>query len=309
MDSMLKSFTADSAVRCDVCIAENLPEITRSYVRKLFDEDRITVNKKTVRPAFKVKPGDEVCVNLPEPKELSAKEENIPLDIVYEDKSLLVINKPRKMVVHPAAGNESGTLVNALLYHCKGNLSAINGCLRPGIVHRIDKDTTGLLVVAKTNAAHLFLSAQLEDKTLNRTYYAILHSNIQSDSLTLDFPIARSQKDRKKMAVAKEGGRNAVTHLYVLERFKKYTYVKCRLETGRTHQIRVHTAHIGHPILGDKTYGVKKEEYKLSGQLLHAGEIGFIHPESKEEMHFSAPLPDDFSAVLSDIRAKYGDNN
>ncbi len=297
--------TACSVARCDVYIAQNSPDLTRSFLKGLFDKSMVLVNGEPVRSSFKVKEGDEIIVLLPEIKTLDAKPQDIPLDIVFEDSDVLVVNKPRGMVVHPAAGNEDSTLVNAVMHHCGDNLSAINGVLRPGIVHRIDKDTTGLLVVAKTNNAHLSLADQLSDRTLSRTYYAIVHGNIKEDDITVSAPIARATSDRKKMAVSKTGGREAVTHITVLQRFGKYTYIKCKLQTGRTHQIRVHTKHLGHPILGDKTYGLKKEEFTLSGQLLHAGEIGFIHPQSGESVHFTAPLPDDFNETLEKIRAKY----
>lgn len=297
--------TAYEKARCDVYIAQNSPDLTRSFLKGLFEKSKILVNGNPVRSSFKLKEGDEITVYLPEAKPLDVVPQDIPLDIVYEDSEVLVINKCRGMVVHPAAGNEDNTLVNAVMHHCGDNLSAINGVLRPGIVHRIDKDTTGLLVVAKSNSAHLSLASQLSDKTLGRTYYAIVHGNIKEDNITVNAPIARATSDRKKMAVAKQGGREAVTHITVLERFSKYTYIKCRLETGRTHQIRVHTKHLGHPILGDKTYGLKKEEFALEGQLLHAGEIAFIHPLSGEEVSFTAPLPDDFNKTLEKIRAKY----
>ena len=302
-DNMIK-LTAQKEIRCDIYIAENSPTLTRSFLKKLFDEGNIKVNSKTVRASYKLSLGDEIELSLPPLKELSASAQEIPLDIIYEDCDVLVINKPRGMVVHPAAGNEDGTLVNAVMHHCKGNLSGINGVLRPGIVHRIDKDTTGLLVIAKTNEAHLFLSEQLSDRSLSRTYYAIVHGNIKEDTLTVDAPIKRSDNDRKKMTV-KSGGRQAITHITVLKRFGKYTYITCKLQTGRTHQIRVHTKYIAHPILGDKTYGLKKEEFSLSGQLLHAGEIGFIHPLTKEYVTFSAPLPDDFKDTLTKIENKY----
>lgn len=297
--------TAHQRARCDVYIAQNSPDLTRSFLKGLFEKSKVLVNGNPVRSSFKLKEGDEITVYLPEAKPLDVIPQDIPLDIVYEDSEVLVINKCRGMVVHPAAGNEDNTLVNAVMHHCGDNLSAINGVLRPGIVHRIDKDTTGLLVVAKSNSAHLSLASQLSDKTLGRTYYAIVHGNIKEDNITVNAPIARATSDRKKMAVAKQGGREAVTHITVLERFSKYTYIKCRLETGRTHQIRVHTKHLGHPILGDKTYGLKKEEFALAGQLLHAGEIAFIHPLSGEEVSFTAPLPDDFNKTLEKIRAKY----
>lgn len=297
--------TACRAARCDVYIAENVPELSRSFLKKLFDAGEVFVNGKAVRASLKLKEGDEVTFTLPEVKKLDVEAQEIPLDIVYEDDDLLVINKSRGMVVHPAAGNEDGTLVNALMHHCGDNLSGINGVMRPGIVHRIDKDTTGLLVVAKNDCAHQALTDQLSDRTLSRTYYAIVHGNIKEDNFTVDAPIARDPSDRKKMAIAKKDGRNAVTHISVLERFGKYTYIRCKLETGRTHQIRVHTKSIMHPILGDKTYGLKKEEFSLAGQLLHAGEIGFVHPTTGEKVSFSAPLPQDFSETLEKIRVKY----
>ena len=291
--------------RADVYIAENAEGISRSFLKKLFGLGEIFVNGKAVRASYKLKCGDEISFSLPEAKPLNVTAQNIPIDIVYEDEELLVINKARGMVVHPAAGNEDGTLVNALMYHCGDTLSGINGVMRPGIVHRIDKDTTGLLVVAKNDNAHQKLTDQLSDHTLSRVYYAIVHGNIKEDNLTIDAPIARDSNDRKKMTIAKKDGRDALTHISVLERFGKYTFIKCRLKTGRTHQIRVHTKSIMHPILGDKTYGLKKEEFPLAGQLLHAGEIGFIHPATGEKVSFTAPLPQDFSETLEKIRAKY----
>ena len=305
MNNTLK-LTACKEARCDVYIAENAQDLSRSFLKKLFDKDEVFVNGKAVRASFKLKEGDIITFTLPEVKKLDVEAEDIPLDIVYEDSDLLVINKARGMVVHPAAGNIDGTLVNALMHHCGDNLSGINGVLRPGIVHRIDKDTTGLLVVAKNDHAHQSLTDQLSDRSLSRTYYAIVHGNIKEDNLTVDAPIARDTADRKKMAIAKKDGRQAVTHITVLERFGKYTYIRCKLQTGRTHQIRVHTKSILHPILGDKTYGLKKEEFSLQGQLLHAGEIGFIHPASGEKVSFSAPLPQDFYETLVKIREKYG---
>ncbi|MBQ8391651.1 MAG: RluA family pseudouridine synthase [Clostridia bacterium] len=295
----------DKEARADVYIAENTEGISRSFLKKLFDGGEIFVNGKAVRASYKLKCGDEISFSLPEVKPLDVTPQNIPIDIVYEDSEILVINKARGMVVHPAAGNEDGTLVNALMYHCGDTLSGINGVMRPGIVHRIDKDTTGLLVVAKNDNAHQKLTDQLSDHTLSRVYYAIVHGNIKEDNLTIDAPIARDSNDRKKMTIAKKDGRDALTHISVLERFGKYTFIKCRLKTGRTHQIRVHTKSIMHPILGDKTYGLKKEEFALEGQLLHAGEIGFIHPASGQLVSFKAPLPDDFSQTLEKIRAKY----
>ena len=298
------ALTATQTVRSDVFISENLEGVTRSYVKKLFDEGLITINGAPAKASAKLCPGDLIEIELPEPKETEAVPQDIPLDIIYEDADVLIVNKPRGMVVHPAAGNEDGTLVNAVMYHCGDSLSAIGGVLRPGIVHRIDKDTTGLLAVAKNNAAHLSLSDQLKDRSLSRTYFALVHGNIKVDSGTVDAPIARSESDRKKMAIARKDGREAVTDFTVEERFGKYTLVRCKLRTGRTHQIRVHMRHIGHPIVGDKTYGVKNDEFNLEGQLLHAGEIGFVHPSTGENMSFSAPLPEDFLHVLEILRKR-----
>ncbi len=298
------TLTARYEARCDKYISENIEGVSRSYIKKLSDEKKIFVNGIAKNASYKLKKGDVIEFSVPEPEEIEAKPEDIPLDIVYEDGELLVVNKPRGMVVHPAPGNETGTLVNAVLYHCKGNLSGINGALRPGIVHRIDKDTTGLLAVAKTNEAHAALAAELSDRTLSREYYALVHGNIKEDEGRISAPIARSESDRKKMAVARKGGREAVTDYFVVERFGTYTLVRCKLHTGRTHQIRVHMRYIGHPIAGDKVYGVKKEEFNLEGQLLHAGKIGFRHPKTGENMTFSAPLPDDFEHVLDILREK-----
>lgn len=288
--------------RIDKAVTEVQGALSRAYVQQLIEEGHITVSGRQVRPGYKLKAGDTVEVFVPAPKPLETVAQDIPLDIVYEDDSVLVINKPAGMVVHPAAGNYEDTLVNALLHHCGDSLSAIGGVMRPGIVHRIDKDTTGLLIVAKGDHAHQHLSAQLKTRTLSRKYYALVHGNVKEDGGTVDASIDRDVRDRKKMAVTKTGGREAVTHFEVVERFGQYTLLKCKLQTGRTHQIRVHMRHIGHPIVGDKTYGVKKEAFQLSGQLLHAGEIGFIHPDTEQEMTFSAPLPLAFERVLEILR-------
>lgn len=297
------TLTATRAARSDVYVSECLEGVTRSFVKKLFDGGLVRINGAVAKASARLKPGDVVELELPEPREAEAVPQDIPLDIVYEDADVLVINKPRGMVVHPAAGNEDGTLVNAVMFHCGDSLSAIGGVLRPGIVHRIDKDTTGLLVVAKNNAAHISLSNQLKDRSLSRTYYALVHGNIKEDSGSVSAPIGRSSADRKKMAVDRDG-REAVTDFEVTERFGRYTLVRCKLRTGRTHQIRVHMRHIGHPIVGDKTYGVKNEEFNLAGQLLHAGEIGFVHPSTGEKMSFTAPLPEDFERVLDALRKR-----
>ncbi len=288
--------------RIDKAIAALRSDLSRARIQQLLESGAITVSGKCVRPGYKLRAGDAVEIIMPPATPYEALPQAIPLDIVYEDASLLVINKPRGMVVHPAAGNYTDTLVNALLHHCGDTLSEIGGVLRPGIVHRIDKDTTGLLVVAKGDKAHHHLSEQLKTRTLSRTYYALVHGNVKSDMGTISAPIGRSVQDRKKMAVLKHGGRDATTHFEVLERFGQFTLLRCKLETGRTHQIRVHMRYMGHPIVGDMTYGVKKEPFKLEGQLLHAGEIGFVHPETEEKMTFSAPIPEVFESVLKKLR-------
>lgn len=285
-------------VRLDKFISEN-SDISRSYASKLAEEGCVTVNGKTASKKTKVNIDDEIVVAVPTPQGIEAKPEDIPIDIVYEDDSVIVVNKPRGMVVHPAAGNASGTLVNGLLYHC--NLSSINGAVRPGIVHRIDKDTSGLLVVAKTNEAHESLSAQLKERKALRKYQCIVNGNIKEDFGTVNKPIGRHPTDRKRMAII-EGGREAITHYKVFERFGMYTLVECTLETGRTHQIRVHMAYLGHSIAGDRVYGIKKDHEKGKGQLLHAKTIGFTHPKTGELMEFDSDLPNDFSAFLTRIR-------
>ena len=291
--------------RIDKFIADNSEGISRSYAAKLCAERRVLVEGKNADKKYKLKGGEMIEIDVPESETVEVLPENIPLDIVYEDDDLIVVNKPQGMVVHPAAGNESGTLVNALMYHCGGSLSAINGVIRPGIVHRIDKDTSGLLVAAKNNEAHLFLSAQLKERKAIRKYIALVNGNIKEDRGTINKPIARHPNDRKKMAVV-SGGREAVTHYNVLERYGGYTLVECILETGRTHQIRVHVASIGHSIVGDPVYGIKKEKYKLNGQLLHAKTIGFVHPSTGEMMEFTSELPDYFKEVIEKERRKCG---
>lgn len=288
----------DTVSRLDKFISEN-SDISRSYASRLIEDGNVTVNSKTAQKKTKVAMGDEVRITLPEPEEIEAKPEDIPIDIVYEDDSVIVVNKPQGMVVHPAAGNMSGTLVNGLLYHC--NLSSINGAVRPGIVHRIDKDTSGLLVVAKTNEAHESLSEQLKERKALRKYQCIVNGNIKEDAGTVDKPIGRHPTDRKRMAII-EGGREAVTHFKVLERFGQFTLVECTLETGRTHQIRVHMQSLGHNIVGDPVYGVKKDREKGKGQLLHAKTIGFAHPKTGELMEFTSDLPETFTMVLEKLR-------
>lgn len=281
-----------------------IDSLTRSAVQKLIEDGRVTVNGETERVSYKVCTGDVVEVSDFEPKELDVKPENIPLDIVYEDDELLVVNKGKNMVVHPAAGNYSGTLVNALLYHCKGNLSGINGVIRPGIVHRIDKDTSGLLLVAKTNRAHISLAEQIKEKSVKRRYICIANGVIETNRGVIDAPIGRHMSERKKMAVTSKNSKNAVTHFEVLERFCGYTYLTCRLETGRTHQIRVHLKYIGHPVLGDAVYGPKKNEFNLTSQVLHAKTIGFVHPVTGEYMEFDSEIPDYFNDILNVLRNK-----
>ena len=295
-----------AGVRLDVFLSEN-EELTRSYAQKLISDGYVTVGGKSADKNLKLKAGDTVEIEYPPMKSCIAKAEDIPLDIVYEDSDIIVVNKPRGMVVHPAAGNYSGTLVSALLYHCGDSLSGIGGVLRPGIVHRIDKDTSGLLVVAKNDAAHLFLSEQLKTHSISRIYHAIALGRID-EARTVDKPIGRNPSDRKKMAIV-AGGREAITHITPIENFDAgLCYVTCSLETGRTHQIRVHMQSIGHPLLGDPLYGQEKNPAErkygklVSGQCLHAKELELIHPVTKEKMHFSCPLPDDFSAVLTALR-------
>lgn len=283
--------------RLDKACSEIFSDYSRSQIKQLLDGGNITVNGKTEKAKYKVKSGDVIRLEEPETKTLELRPENIPLDIVYEDDDVIVINKPQGMVVHPAPGHDEHTLVNALLYHCP--LSTINGTFRPGIVHRIDKDTSGLLMVAKNDKAHRFLAKQLKDKTNIREYVALVHGRIAEDEGTINAPIGRSLKDRKKQAVVKDG-RNAVTHFEVLKRYRDYTLVKCILETGRTHQIRVHMKYIGHPLVGDPLYGPKKT-IKGNGQFLHAGKLGFVHPTTGKLLIFEAPLPKIFQECLEKL--------
>ena len=283
--------------RLDKVCSEIFSDYSRSQIKQLLDGGNITVNGKTEKAKYKVKSGDVIRLEEPETKTLELRPENIPLDIVYEDDDVIVINKPQGMVVHPAPGHNEHTLVNALLYHCP--LSTINGTFRPGIVHRIDKDTSGLLMVAKNDKAHRSLAKQLKDKTNIREYVALVHGRIAEDEGTINAPIGRSLKDRKKQAVVKDG-RNAVTHFEVLKRYRDYTLVKCILETGRTHQIRVHMKYIGHPLVGDPLYGPKKT-IKGNGQFLHAGKLGFVHPTTGKLLIFEAPLPKIFQECLEKL--------
>lgn len=285
-------------LRIDKCISMALDSLSRSYIQKIIKEKAVLVNSVPVKSSYKAKISDEIVFFVPDAVEPDVLPENIPLDILYEDADVIVVNKPKGMVVHPAAGHYSGTLVNALLYHCHDSLSGINGCLRPGIVHRIDKDTTGSLLVCKTDAAHKAIARQLKKHSVTRCYRAICHGVLPKDKGTIDRPIGRSPADRKKMAVLTEGGKHAVTHYQVLQRFDKYTYIECTLETGRTHQIRVHMASIGHPVLGDPLYSQIPSPFKLEGQTLHAKTLGFIQPRTKEYIEVDAPLPPYFQHLL-----------
>ena len=286
--------------RLDAFLASSLDGLTRSQATRLIESGEVAVNGRAVSKSYKLAGGEDIAVTLPEPEPVEAVPQDIPLDVVYEDADVIVVNKPSGMVVHPAPGHPDGTLVNALLYHCAGTLSGIGGALRPGIVHRIDRDTSGLIIAAKNDAAHQYLSAQLADHTLARTYECIVVGNLREDSGTVDAPIARDSRDRKRMAVV-PGGRRAVTHWEVIARYPGYTHVRCRLETGRTHQIRVHMAYLGHPILGDTVYGTKKAVPGLTGQCLHAVGLQFIHPRTKELVSLTCPLPEEFTAMLRKI--------
>lgn len=290
----------EAGQRADVGLA-SLLELTRSNMQKLLEDGRAVKGSKVLKANYKLKLGDEIIVTLPEPQPLDVQPENIPIDIIYEDEDVVVVNKARGMVVHPAAGNYNGTLVNALLYHCK-NLSGINGVIRPGIVHRLDKDTSGIMICAKNDAAHVSLSEQIQSKTAKRTYMAVVRGNIKTDSGVIETLIARDKNDRKKMAVVKEDGRNAVTEYEVMERFGKYTIVKCKLLTGRTHQIRVHMEYLGYPLVGDPKYSPKKTPFAINGQALHSLTLDFIHPRTGEQMHFEAPLPEDMHKIVTRLR-------
>lgn len=292
--------TSDKGTRIDKFLSEKFEGKSRSYIQGLIEEESILVNNKKVKSNYKLKENDEIKVFMKEPKELEVEAENIPIDIIYEDSDVIVVNKAKGMVVHPAPGNYNGTLVNALLYHCT-DLSSINGVIRPGIVHRIDKDTTGILVIAKNDEAHNKLSDQLKEHSMKREYYALVEGRIKANSGTIDKPLARSKKDRLKIAIV-EGGKRAVTHYEVIERFKNTTLVKCVLETGRTHQIRVHMSSIGYPLVGDPVYGFKKGKFKCEGQMLHAKTLGFIHPRTNEYVEFTSELPENFKALIENLR-------
>lgn len=294
--------TDDVNKRVDVFLNEEMEDISRSALQKNIEKGNITVNGEKISKNYKLRIGDIVEAELPPPENIDIVPEDIPLDIMYEDDDLIVINKPQNMVVHPAPGYYTGTLVNALMFHCGDNLSGINGVLRPGIVHRIDKDTSGVLVIAKSDLAHKGLSEQLAEHSMKRVYNAIVYNSFSEESGTVDRNIDRSKNDRKKMAVVMQGGRNAVTHYKVIEKLGKYTWVELQLETGRTHQIRVHMSYIGHPLLGDPVYGPKKCPFNLNGQVLHAKVLGFIHPRTGEYMEFNSELPDYFSSLIERLK-------
>ena len=291
----------DVGKRIDVFAAENYEELSRSGLKKIIDAGGVTVNNKTVKANYKLRTGDIVTMNIPESVPLEIIPQNIPLDILYEDDDVIVINKPQGMVVHPAPGHYTDTLVNALLYHSGDSLSGINGIMRPGIVHRIDMDTSGVIMAAKNNNAHRSLALQLAEHSITRKYNAIVYNNIKEDEGTIDKPLGRNPSDRKKMAVV-PGGRRAVTHYRVLDRLGKFTYIEAQLETGRTHQIRVHMTYAGHPLLGDSVYGPKKQPFNLKGQVLHARVLGFVHPVTGEYMEFESPLPEYFQKLLERCR-------
>lgn len=302
----LKEFIIDeNSVNCrlDVYLSQEFEDKSRSYIQKLVDEGNVIVNDKNKKSNYKLKINDKITVNLPELEQLVIQPENIDLDVVYEDSDLIVINKHQGMVVHPAPGNYTGTLVNALVYHCK-DLSGINGVARPGIVHRIDKDTSGILVIAKNDNAHKKLAEQLKEHSMKREYVALVEGIMKEESGMVDKPLGRHPKERIKMAIV-SGGKRAVTHYEVVERFEKNTLVKCVLETGRTHQIRVHMLYLGHPLVGDPVYGHKKQKFNLNGQMLHAKKLGFIHPTTEKYMEFESEIPEYFINVLKKLRSNY----
>ena len=288
-------------LRLDVFLKQNIEEISRTYIQKLIKDGYANVNGTVPKTNYKVNSGDKVCLNVPETEEPDIVAQEMPLDIVYEDDDVILINKPKGMVVHPAAGHYTGTLVNGLMHHCKDNLSGINGVLRPGIVHRIDMDTTGILIACKNDVAHQKISEQLKEHSITRCYRALVYGVIKEDEGVVNAPIGRHPIDRKKMAINLKNGKNAITHYRVLERFREYTYIECELETGRTHQIRVHMASLHHPLVGDKVYGPEKNPFHLQGQCLHAMVLGFVHPRTHEYMEFCADLPQYFSELLKKL--------
>lgn len=288
--------------RIDKCISSYMADLSRSYIQKIIKESNVFVNEMVVKANYRVKADDRVRFLIPDSVEPDIPAQDIPLDILYEDRDLLIVNKPKNMVVHPAPGHYEGTLVNAVMYHCRGELSGINGVLRPGIVHRIDKDTTGSIIVCKNDEAHNAIAGLLKTHDITRKYRAIVYGNMKNDQGTVDAPIGRHHSDRKKMAVNEKNGKCAVTHYRVLEHFDQYTYIECQLETGRTHQIRVHMASIGYPLLGDTLYTNRKAPFHLEGQVLHAMTIGFVHPRSGQYIEVEAPLPDYFEKLLKILR-------
>ena len=296
----LEISAADNGTRLDSYLAEQLEGISRSYLQKLIGDQLILVNQKAVKSNYKIKTGDQLLVQIPEAAPIAIQPEPMDLDIVYEDSDLLIVNKPVGLVVHPAHGHYSGTLVNGLLAHCT-DLSGINGNMRPGIVHRIDKDTSGLLMIAKNDLAHQHLAEQLKEHSIKRAYYALVQGVISEPAGLVDAPIGRHEVDRKKMAVTFKNSKEARTHYYVKERFARTTFIECRLETGRTHQIRVHMAYLGHPLVGDPLYGTRKNNLDFPGQALHAYALGFVHPRTGEELYFEAPLPEHFQTVLKTL--------
>ena len=292
----------EAGIRIDKYLSMNTSDLTRSYIGKLIDENKVLVNEKPVKSSYKVKAEDYIKVIIPAPVDLEVVPENIPLDIIYEDKDIIIINKGKGMVVHPANGHYTGTLVNGLLYHCKNELSGINGVMRPGIVHRIDMNTTGVIVVCKNDNAHQFISEQLKVHSITRKYHAIVYNTFKTESGRVEAPIGRHPVDRKKMAINYKNGKNAATNYSVIKNLgNKYSYIECSLETGRTHQIRVHMASISHPLLGDNVYGPEKDSFRLEGQALHAKVLGFIHPTTKEYMEFESPLPEYFTKLLDKL--------
>ncbi|TCK98109.1 23S rRNA pseudouridine1911/1915/1917 synthase [Natranaerovirga hydrolytica] len=295
----------EEGVRIDKYISNLDLEISRSYIQKLIKDQHICVNDQAVKPNYKLNVDDHIKIKIPDPEPLEIVAEDIPLDIVYEDHDVILVNKPKDMVVHPSAGHTSHTLVNALLYHCKDNLSGINGVLRPGIVHRIDKDTTGILIVCKNDNAHMKIANQLKEHSITRKYHAIVYHNLKEDQGSINAPIGRHPVDRKKMAI-NQSGKHAVTHYNVLDRLNhKYNHIECQLETGRTHQIRVHMASIHHPIIGDTTYGPSKDIFNIKGQALHAKVLGFIHPTTNEYMEFETELPHYYQSLIKKIKSSY----
>lgn len=291
----------DEGDRLDVYLSKELGDMSRSYIQKIIKDKKVIVNDKIEKAKYLVKEDDKIKIEIPAPKLLEVIPQDIPIEIVYEDDDVLIINKPQGMVVHPAPGNYDNTLVNAILYHCKDNLSSINGVIRPGIVHRIDKDTSGILMIAKNNNSHNSLAEQLKDHSITREYEFICHGVVKEDKITVDKPIGRNPKDRLKMSVVNNGKR-AVTHFEVVKRFENFTHMRARLETGRTHQIRVHSLSINHPLLGDNLYGPKTSKFKLKGQTLHAKKLGFIHPTTNEYIEFNSDLPDYFNEIIDKLR-------